>query len=287
MMEIRILQTLPSGHISGGRRHEAENPGQTVLALPKPESHLKKARYHDTYRLTVAIRSIFCRQIQVGVAMSLSNDELLERTEAAVRRLLLLPTRSPAKMSNDEYRASLKGLYEFSTDLKALQDQSGRKPDPLSLLQPLAEVSTRLLPSVRLKHKESEKRFNAGVPLPADAFAAEKEFVARWIGGVLASWTTVQRRVTWTLSTLSSEQQQAVRQMDAAANFFDIPQAAPPKDDEIAFPEPPPDIDPPQGALGDLKDYYDGLNPKPGIEFPDGGVKITLEWSCDWFGGGS
>lgn len=219
--------------------------------------------------------------------------QLLDQVEMVVKPLLTLPIRPPETISNDDYFICISALHQFSSNLEQVEANAGvPSVDGQSLLGSIFLVRNQLRKPVKVQYLTAKRAFTSGVQLPNDAFYVSKAATARWIASILSDWTMIQRRFEKALVLLPQGKREVVENMSANTALFDIPLDLTHgyDDDDFEWPDPPqdlPDDSYPKGALEELKEWYQNSNPKPGIEFHDGGATFTMTFDCDWDIGGS
>lgn len=225
----------------------------------------------------------------------ISLGELTDRVYLEIGAMLYSPIRRPSELSNDDFRACLGLLNRMRLQIAEIERAANAdRINPNSFLFPIAELRKRMNVSIRVQYEAAEAAFAAGVDLPADAFRASKESTARWIAASLSTWTGLRRKIDHALALVPDSRRAEVNAANANIdiNQLGLDFAPVDDDDEIDWPEQPDDVD--DGSwewLSDLRDWYFGLDPRPGLDFEriaEGGFGITLtfDW-CDDDGGGS
>ncbi|UMO86328.1 hypothetical protein HP572_13085 [Pectobacterium sp. PL64] len=212
----------------------------------------------------------------------------VEKITNPLKDLSIVP---PEQVTNDTYYSQIFALRQLITSIDSLQKEIGITTAN-TLLSPLWYLKDKLGRQIQIQYLTIEKVKSLNQELPVDSFYSEKSKALRWIIEILLGWNSIKNRFNASINDLPIGDAEKVISLDAntALNQIPINLGGGSEFEKLDIPPPPKDLPPgsePKGIIGEGLDWYEGLNPKPGIIFKDGGAIFTLDYSCDWLGGGS
>lgn len=217
--------------------------------------------------------------------------KLFATVEQITNPLKNQPIVPPEQVTNDMYYSQISTLRDMITSIASLQQEIGKTTEN-TLLSPLWYLKDKLGQQIQIQYITIEKAMSLNQELPVDSFYSEKAKTIKWIIEILLGWNSIKNRFNASINSLPTDDAEIIISLDAMTPLSQIPinLGSGSEFDRLDIPPPPNDLPPgsePEGMFKEGWDWYNGLNPQPGITFTDGGAILTLDYDCDWFGGGS